>query len=167
MNTILKFKIGRGGRFYNGGHLSFEGVTKGISYTYEFNDLFPPMKNEEEKDHSPDAEWTDGSGNSVELTNAMIESGIGRINMDGKYDTVYTIYAKDLSENEAKLVFKEAQEFGGKYYHNYAINEIIEGVSESTIKMAAQNGLLDDLYEHMTYWNDEVSWLEDKQEEEE
>jgi hypothetical protein len=169
MNTIFKFKVGRGGRFYNPGHLSFEGVSKGITHTSEFNSLFPPMLENGEEDLSPDAEWRDGSGNSVELTNAMIECGIGRINMDGEYDTVYTIYAKDCDDDEAALVFKEAQLFNGKYYHQYGIGEIIEGASESTIKMAAEKGLLADLYEHMSYWNDEVSWLEewleDKQEE--
>jgi hypothetical protein len=165
MNTIFKFKVGRGGRFYNPGHLSFEGVTKGISYTSEFNDLFPPMKNEEEEDDSPEAEWSDGSGNSVELTNAMVECGIGRINMDNDYDTVYTIFAKDCDDDEAALVFKEAQLFNGKYYHQYGIGEIIEGVSESTIKMAAEKGLLSDLYEHMSMGLDEASWLLENQEE--
>jgi hypothetical protein len=166
MNTILKFKIGRGGNFYNPGHLSFEGVTKGISHTSEFNSLFPPMINEEEEDRSPDAEWTDGSGNSVELTNAMVDSGIGRINMDNDYDTVYTIFAKDCSEEESNRVFKQAQEFNGKYYHQYGLDEIIDGVAQSTIKMAAENGLLADLYEHMRYGGNEAAWLLENQEEE-
>jgi hypothetical protein len=162
---MFKFKIGRGGNFYNPGHLSFEGVSKGITHTSEFNSLFPPMLENGEEDLSPDAEWRDGSGNSVELTNAMIECGIGRINIDNDYDTVYTIYAKDCSEEESNLVFKQAQEFNGKYYHQYGLDEIIEGVSESTIKIAAEKGLLIDLHDHMALGLDEASWLNEINEE--
>lgn len=42
-NTILEFKIGRGGHFNNPGHLSYVGETKGISHTDAFNCLFQPL----------------------------------------------------------------------------------------------------------------------------
>lgn len=99
-NTILCFHIGRGGRFHNSGHLTFQGAKK-ITETDDFGKLFPPrFKNGNDNLKSLKAEWKDECGNSVELTNEMIRSGIGIINHDNDYDTTYTTYLKDLSKDE-------------------------------------------------------------------
>jgi hypothetical protein len=104
-DTIVAFHIGRGGRFSNPGHLSFLGVQK-INETSDFlNNCYPPrLADSEEDDQSPDAEWHDGNGNGVELTNAQIESGIGLINLDGHFDTTYTTTVGKLSEQEIEAV---------------------------------------------------------------
>jgi hypothetical protein len=48
--------------------------------------------------------WCDGSGNSVGLTLKESESGIGRIDMDGDYDTTYCQLLVDCDANELKLI---------------------------------------------------------------
>ena len=104
--TILCFHIGRGGRFFNSGHLTFEG-TKPITKTSDFEKLFPPRyKNGNDNLRSLKAEWLNETGNSVELTNEMIKTGVGRINIDNDFDTTYTTYLKDLSENEIEAILK-------------------------------------------------------------
>ena len=104
--TILCFHIGRGGRFYNSGHLTFEG-TKKITETSAFEHLFPPRyKNGNDNLRSLKAEWRDGNGNPTELTNEVIKTGVGRINIDNDFDTTYTTYLKDLSENEIEAILK-------------------------------------------------------------
>ena len=103
---ILCFHIGRGGRFFNQGHLTFSG-TKKITDTSDFDRLFPPKyKNGNDNLKSKKAEWLSETGNSVELTNEMVKSGVGRINFDNDFDTTYTTYLKDLSEEEIEAVIK-------------------------------------------------------------
>jgi hypothetical protein len=101
---ILCFHIGLGGRFYNPGHLTFVG-TKEITKTSDFDRLFPPRyKNGNENLRSLKAEWRDECGNSVELTNEMIKTGVGIINFDNDYDTTYTTRLGDLSESEIEAI---------------------------------------------------------------
>lgn len=113
--TIVAFHIGRGGRFNNGGHLNFLGEGKISDYT---EDCFAPVKIDENSDsdlpelvddNSPEAEWTDCSGNGIGLTNAEYQSGIGRIDMDGEYDTTYTMRLGDIEEDskEWDAIFAE------------------------------------------------------------
>lgn len=105
-NTILCFHIGRGGRFHNPGHLTFEG-TKKITETSDFSNLYPPkFKNGKDDLKTLKAEWLDEIGNSVELTNEMIKSGVGRINIDNEYDTTYTTYLSDLNEIQIEAIIE-------------------------------------------------------------
>ena len=48
--------------------------------------------------------YLDNGGNSVELTVAEAETGIGRINEDNQYDTTYTCLLSDCSEDELRLI---------------------------------------------------------------
>lgn len=106
--TIIAFQIGRGGRFYNAGHLSFLGIQKIDETSGYINGCYPPrLEGSEEDDQSPDAEWHDGNGNKVGLTNAMIESGIGIIDFDGDCNTTYTKMIKDVNEQEVKAIINE------------------------------------------------------------
>ena len=117
-NTIVAFHIGRGGSFYNPGHLTFIGVQK-IGETSDFlNNCFPPA---DESD--PEAEWHDGSGNSVGLTNAQLESGIGRIDQDGHYDTIYTKKIEGLDENEIDAVREALPQWDAKQIIDFIENQ--------------------------------------------
>ena len=105
MSTIIAFKIGRGGRFNNQGHLSCLGETRGIGYLPVFDELYPHRCVDDEYDLvSPRGEYTDGNGNGVGLFNADVECGIGRIDIDGEYESYYTKYADDLDEVELALI---------------------------------------------------------------
>lgn len=100
-NTILAFHIGRGGHFNNPGHVELIGEKKIGEFV---GNLFSPVIDDADdpdgyrEDERPEAEWTMENGSSCGLTNAMVESGIGRIEEDGEYDTTYTMYLKDIEE---------------------------------------------------------------------
>lgn len=130
-NTILCFHIGRGGRFNNPGHLSFDG-TKKITETSDFSNLYPPkFKNGNDDLKTLKAEWLDEIGNSVELTNEMIKTGVGRINIDNDFDTTYTTYLKDLTENEIDAIM-EAKPWDLDYIKEALIKlEMIESENEN------------------------------------
>lgn len=88
--TIVKFHIGRGGRFNNQGHKTFEGRE---SWTNELNNL-----------HLIDGEYYDDSGNSVGLTEDAVSQGIGILNYDNDYDTTICQYLSDCTEEEVRLI---------------------------------------------------------------
>jgi hypothetical protein len=102
-NTILEFHIGRGGRFNNQGFLYFVGESKGIAHTSAYgNDVFPPCNDEGET--IDEGECLNCNGNEVGLTMEEANSGIGRIDLDGDYDTTYTTYLEDISEKEIQAI---------------------------------------------------------------
>lgn len=136
-NTIVAFHIGRGGRFWNQGHLSYHGERDINAFT---GDLFLKYENEskifEKIEGKPNLEakyyqatedgplsneaisffknrlrldfgelvYTDGSGNEVGLSFEEAKTGIGRIEIDGDYNTTYTSYLEDLDQNEFSLL---------------------------------------------------------------
>lgn len=113
-STIVTFREGRGGRFYNGGHITFYGEC-GIGDVHVIQEhLFPPSYEREDgeliDDAAPDAEWRDCDGNSVELTNAMIDCGIGHINIDNEYDSYYSKYLSDCDENELTIILNDRRD---------------------------------------------------------
>ena len=138
-NTIVAFKIGRGGRFNNQGHLSFLDVDKGIDKFTQ--DLFTKFENEdnfknrfgfsETNDENQksildlltdynfdeleekfgitekmlgDEIYTNDNGNPVGLTVKEAETGIGRIDIDGEYNTIYTCFLCDCDEKELNAI---------------------------------------------------------------
>lgn len=97
-NTLVSFRMGRGGRFHNGGHLYFLDFNKPIR-DYVNDDVFPPMIGEK-IDTDPLAEFTDCNGNRVGLTNKEYEEGVGKIDLDGIYNTCYVTRLGDIDERE-------------------------------------------------------------------
>jgi hypothetical protein len=101
-DLIVAFHIGRGGRFYNSGHLSYLGEK-------DINDFVENLfLNEDE------TMYTDGDGNELlEVDN----DGIGRINVDGGYNTTYTCKVSDLDEQEIDVILAtESQRgFNGRF----------------------------------------------------
>lgn len=98
------------------------------------------------------SEWTKDNGTSSGLTNEMINSGIGKIVLDGDYNTTYTILAKDCDEYEARLVIEDQAKFDGKYADYYLIQEVL-GCNMLTAKLIIQ------FYEEdvLDYWFDTLS----------
>jgi hypothetical protein len=91
-NIIVAFHIGRGGRFFNPGHLSFCGV-KNIDYFID-NHLF---LNEDR--------YLDSNGKFI-ISVKDVESGIGTLNFDGEYDTTYTKLLSDITDREKEAIIK-------------------------------------------------------------
>lgn len=92
-DSFAAFHIGRGGKNFQPGHIEYLGPNN-ICYYLGSNKIFPPESAED-----PYAEWTDCDGNSVELTNEMTCTGIGRINIDGQFDTTYTMRVGEIMPN--------------------------------------------------------------------
>lgn len=144
-NTLVTFHIGRGGRFYNQGHLTYVDQDKEINdYT---GDLFDGFENQREIlnqinnrpnllnlyesaiEGSIDAynrlkslgldlgkrEWFDGSGNPVGLD--VENDGTGRINIDEDYDTTYVCRLCECSDEEMEIIVNS---------NNWASSDVIE-----------------------------------------
>ena len=92
-DSFAAFHIGRGGKNFQPGHIEYLGPHN-ICYFLGSNKIFPP-----ESADDPAAEWTDCDGNGVELTNEMTCTGIGRINIDGQFDTTYTMRVGEIMPN--------------------------------------------------------------------
>lgn len=130
---IVAFQIGRGGKFNNAGHTTFNGVSKIGNFT---NNLFLKYENEGEiykllynrnldnlrtkLEECVDNEnvsffeklglklgnkiYFDHNGNEVGLTENECESGIGKIDIDGIYDTVYTQLLENCEDWELQQI---------------------------------------------------------------
>lgn len=101
-DLIVAFHIGRGGRFYNSGHLSYLGEK-------DINDFVENLfLNEDE------TMYTNGDGDELlEVENG----GIGSIDRDGGYDTTYCLRVWDLSEKEIDVILatKSQRGFYGRF----------------------------------------------------
>jgi len=100
-NTIVMFHIGKGGRFNNGGHLTY----KGVHELSEVESYFGKHLFIHEDDKTLN-EVYDSSGDEV-CTMDEYNSGIGTINFDNEYDTYYTKTIKDCTEKELALIVAE------------------------------------------------------------
>ena len=109
-DLIVAFHIGRGGRFYNSGHLSYIGEN---TINYFTNDLF---LSEDE------SEYLDLNGEKVGL---LVENdGIGRIDIDGQYDTTYTTTVGQMTDEEVSAIIN----IGAGWYGIFAqeLSEVTE-----------------------------------------
>ena len=109
-DLIVAFHIGRGGRFYNSGHLSYIGEN---TINYFTNDLF---LSEDE------SEYLDLNGEKVGL---LVENdGIGRIDIDGQYDTTYTTTVGQMTDEEVSAIINR----GAGWYGIFAqeLSEVTE-----------------------------------------
>lgn len=151
--TIVGFHTGRGGRFYNAGHVSFIGECKISDFT---NDLFLQYENQldiynaikgrenlEEKyyecDENNDFSFFEKLGFKVGekqyfrngeypvgLTEAESDSGIGVIDIDGEYDTTVCLMLEDCSDEELQLIV-DSENLPGYF----CSDDIIEFAKES------------------------------------
>ena len=80
--TIIAFQISGGG----GNRRSIDCLGEGKIGDYTA-DLFAPT---DEEGNPTEGEYTDETGNGVGLTIAEERTGIGRIDIDGDYNTIYT-----------------------------------------------------------------------------
>ena len=144
-STIVAFHTGRGGRFYNAGHVTFLGEKKISDFTY---DLFVRFENESEilekigdrpnliekfeecRDNEDfsffkklgfdagEMVYTDGNGYQVGLTVEEADSGVGSINIDNEYNTTTCVFVKDLSDDDINIIIKS-----DVFDREYVLNE--------------------------------------------
>lgn len=102
---IVAFKIGTGGRFNSPGHLSYIGEYEIGDF---IDDLFLVKRDEKGKFCKPF--FVTFTGRVVGLTWDDVKTGIGRIDCDGKYDTIYAKRLKDCTDEELSLIFNKRDE---------------------------------------------------------
>lgn len=115
----LLFHIGRGGRFNNSGYMTFEGIDDltGSSFYVNQEYYYPHLKDYDGndvldengdwiEDDSDDAQVLDHNGNEVGLTFGELYEGIGRIDLDGDYDTWIAIHSDDMGEEHIQAIIR-------------------------------------------------------------
>lgn len=133
METIVRFKIGRGGQFFNGGHKSYvgDGMTM-QDYIANSNDLFIIS-----------GKLVDGSGNEL-LDEEDAVKDTGTISIDGEYDTIIFKSLEDIDDDELSLIIKAKDEV--------VLSAIAENYGHS------KRGIL--LMKKFNRWNDLVDCFE-------
>lgn len=102
---IVAFHIGRGGHYWNPGHLTYIGEK-------DFNDIVNLNPNHiffndrDKKGRFCRPYITDCSGNRISETDDFI---IGRLDFDGRYNTDYCKYIADCSETEINCIVNDIQ----------------------------------------------------------
>lgn len=137
--TIVGFKTGRGGSFWNAGHVSFIGECNINDFT---NELFLRYENEHSLYEKIDGRkhllekyedcqyfddftfftdkgfdlgekvYSDCNGRPVGLTEKEANEGIGVIDIDGEYNTIVCEYLEDLSESQYQLIIDSENQAG-------------------------------------------------------
>lgn len=143
--TIAAFKIGRGGRFYNGGHKTFYGFKNINEFTdnlfltvedesdleYEIGDRINLLEKFQECREDLDFDffaklklttgklvWIDHNRSEVGLD--YINDGTGTIDLDGIYDTTICKRLEDCDENELQMILD------ANLYMDYGVEELIK-----------------------------------------
>ena len=107
-NIKVRFHIGRGGRFHNAGHKTYEGTVNGLSDC--FGDSIVISEDEHEKP-LPDSEWqlVDSGGNVILNGRDEIESETGVLDWDGEYDTDIVRHLSECDDDEYQLILDAAE----------------------------------------------------------
>ncbi len=129
--TIAMFHVGRGGRFGNAGHLTFVGF-KPIDEAYVVERLFINESEFDEDGNTIEVGVFECSGKlvmSIENWHEACRTGIGRIDIDGDYESTYTEYVDSLSEREMEAMVA----YGGQQ----VLNALMEfGYSDEEVAVA-------------------------------
>ena len=103
---IVAFHIGRGGRFHNQGHKTFNPNIQKLSDC--FSESCIVLSEDEDGNALPDDQWQliDGGSNVILEGRANIESTTGVLDWDGQYDTDIVQYLSDCDESELQLILE-------------------------------------------------------------
>lgn len=115
MKKVLRFHIGRGGRFFNPGFMIFIGFEKLEEGDKNFIDFYP----------DENGGWKEDNGN--ELDYMVNEDGTGYINIDNDYDKDVWELEDNLSSKQIDALLRakdgfykdEIKEILEKYYEDY------------------------------------------------
>lgn len=84
----------------------------------------------------PDAEWTDSAGNGVGMTQRMVYTGIGRCEIDGDYDTIYTIRLGDIARYQTSVHEAELKALDNIHYTHILIWLIENAIDKDAMILA-------------------------------
>ena len=122
--TIVYFHTGRGGRFYNSGHVTFCG-SHDLQWVLNMCDSGKHwcfLQNRDEKGRFCTPYYSDQNGNFL-ISEKEAESGVGSLDWDGDYDADNCFYLEDCDENDLLLI-ADSNEFDKEdlieeYFINY------------------------------------------------
>lgn len=103
---IVAFHVGRGGRFHNPGHKTFN------PYFTELSDCFGEssmiFQEDEDGNPLPDDQWQliDSGGNVILEGRDNIESDTGILDWDGDYNTDIVKYLSECSDSEIDIIYQ-------------------------------------------------------------
>lgn len=105
---LVRFHVGRGGRFNNAGHKTYVGTVNNLSDC--FGDSFL-ISEDENGTTLPDSEWrlVDGGGNVILFGRDEIESDTGILDWDGEYDTDIVRHLSECDDDEYQLILDTAE----------------------------------------------------------
>ena len=151
---IVAFHTGRGGRYFNAGHVSYVGQKDINEFT---NDLFTNFENQcdirRQLENYPNLTelldkaiendgnneyferfnnwfplgeliWTTRNGDPVGLE--VDNDGTGRIEIDGAYDTTTACHIEDCSDRELSLIYEEYSNLVLEYLYTQFNEELID-----------------------------------------
>lgn len=107
-NIKVRFHVGRGGRFYNGGHKTYVGTVDSLADC--FGDALI-VSYDENGNPLPDNDWQliDSGGNVILSGRDEIESDTGVLDWDGEYDTDIVRYISDCDDEEYQMILDAAE----------------------------------------------------------
>lgn len=103
---IVAFHTGRGGRFYNAGHVSFIGE-KNFQELISINENNLFSQNRDEQGRFCKPFLVDLNGNII-VDAEDLNNEVGRLTFDGQYDSDYSCYLDECSENEFKIIYESS-----------------------------------------------------------
>lgn len=119
-NELVTFEIGRGGMSHNPGYLRFENTDRDIFFEQE-NYIFEKTRNK--KGRFCKKYLTDVDGNTLmdalEYSDAL-QSGCGKLDFDGGYDTIYTKLLAECDNKEIQKII-ESESWDKDYLITYFI----------------------------------------------
>ena len=131
-NIMVRFHVGRGGRFHSQGHKMYVDTVKGLSDC--FGDAFI-ISEDPDGNTLPDKEWQliDGGGNVILKGRDAIESPTGVLDWDGEYDTDIVRYLSECSDEECELIIDAYNNY--KYVDDDVIAYACEAISQFATKL--------------------------------
>ncbi len=126
------FHIGRGGRFYNAGHKSFNPNVEKLSDCFTENSFL--YDQDENGNAIPDSEWRLCNGNGTVLLEGRdaIESETGCLDWDGEYDTDIVKPLNECDEKECQLLRESYEYQYSSYFFTDEEKAFIKDHSEAT-----------------------------------
>lgn len=105
-SVIVAFHVGRGGRYNNGGHKTFNPHVRKLQECFGENSII--INEYEDGNALPDELWQliDGGGNVILEGRETIESETGILEWDTIYDTDIVRYIEDCTDDEMEILYK-------------------------------------------------------------
>ena len=108
-SIVVRFHIGRGGRFHNSGYKVFIGKENLQDVIRSMSETATIISEDENGNELPRNEWKLIYHDKVVLEGEEIEAETGVIDVDGTYNTDICRYIEDCTDEELELIWKSIE----------------------------------------------------------